>query len=229
MRFAVILPALLSASAALAQASPGATIILSDRYGRPMTVGSQDDARDALQSGALSGVAAADAFHALCLAGGFKPEAFAQAAQAPALKLQAQKVELEPIGKTPAYAQDRFVAPGIVASWWDGNEVGLKNRAIGIRDRGAVVASGYGPFKAVGRQCNVSMKLAQAGDLQAMADRIGAITLGTPEKIVVKPKWADGSWMIPNSTLRVSFAIVDADKPAALVHFTVQDIEGAKP
>ncbi len=227
-RCMVLLPALL-AGAATAQPVSAATMILSEGYGRPMTIGSQDDAREALQPVPLSGVAAVEAFHALCLAGGFKPEAFATAVQASALQLQAEQVQFEPVGKTPAYAHDRFVAPGAIVSWWDGNELGLKGRPIGIRDRGAIVASGYGPFKAVGRQCNVSMKLAQAGDLQAMADRIGAITGGTPIKVVVKPKWADGSWQVPNSTLRVSFAVVDAGKPAALVHFTVQDIEGAKP
>ena len=62
-----------------------------------------------------------------------------------------------------------------------------------------------------------------------MADRLGALTGGVPIKVVVKPKWADDSWALPGSVKRVSFAVVDAGTRAALVHFTIQEIEGAKP
>jgi len=194
-----------------------------------MTVGSHQDAREALPPSALSGVAAVDAFKALCLSDAIDEAGFAKIAQASPLQLQSQVVVLEPLGQTPTYTSTRYVGQGVIASWWSGDDKGLKNRPIGIRDRGASTTSVYGPFKASGRQCNVSMKLAQVGDLQSMADRLGAAAGGASMKVVVKPKWADGSWAMPGSAKRISFAVVDAETSSALIHLTVQEIEGAKP
>ena len=229
MRRAFLSLLALTATSVSAQSPSPAALILSEKFGRPMTVGSQQGARAALQASDLSGVAAVELFHALCLTGEFDAASFTKAVEGSATKLTAQEVTLEPEGNTPAFRQNRYVAQGVLASWWNGSEDGLENRLIAIRDRGVTTTGKYGSFKAAGRQCNVSMTLAQVGDLQTMADRLGALTGGVPIKVVIKPKWADGSWALPGSAKRVSFAVVDAGTRAALVHFTIQEIEGAKP
>jgi hypothetical protein len=131
-------------------------------------------------------------------------------------------------GKNPSVRQSRMAAPSALATFWTGDETGLKGRPIVIRSRGALVMGLYGPFKALGTQCNLSLALSGVSDLQPLADRLVTLTGGTPEKIVVKPGWADGTIALADGR-RVTFAVVQADKPVSLVHFTVQKIEGAKP
>lgn len=224
---------LLFAVAGLAAAPAPAAVatdvlLLSDSYGRPMTVGSQVDVREGLSPTSMTGVTAAEAFANLCLSAEFSAAALEAAATASPLGFRMQEAVLPESGKNPAVRQARMAAPSALATFWTGDETGFKGRPIVIRSRGALVMGTYGPFKALGTQCNLSLALSGVSDLQPLADRLVVLTGGTPEKIVVKSGWADGTIALADGR-RVTFAVVQADKPVSLVHFTVQKIEGAKP
>ncbi len=225
----LLMLALASVAAVPASAQVAAELLLlSDSYGRPMTIGAQADMRETLSPTEMTGVAAAESFAGLCLSADFSSAGLDTAAAASNLGLKAQEAALPPAGKNPAVRQPRWVSPSAVATFWNGDDTGMKGRPIVIRSRGALVMGPYGPFKALGTQCNLSLALAGVADLQSLADRLIALTSGTSEKIVVKPTWADGSIKLPDGR-RVTFAVVNADKPISLLHFTVQKIEGAKP
>ncbi len=203
-------------------------LLLSDSYGRPMTIGAQADIREALSPTAMTGVAAAEAFVGLCLSADVSSAGLDTSAAVSTLGFKPQEAALPATGKNAMVRQQRWVSPSAVATFWNGDDTGMKGRPIVIRSRGALVMGPYGPFKALGTQCNLSLALAGVADLQPLADRLVALIGGTAQKIVVKPTWADGSITLADGR-RVTFAVVNADKAVSLLHFTVQKVEGAKP
>jgi hypothetical protein len=222
---ALLCPA--SAPAIAAFDDGGASIvILSDGDGREMNVGLQEDAREAFEPASLSGEQIADEFKRLCLDTAFAPDAFAAAGAQSPLSLEAGTIALPAAGKTAAWDQPVLQSDSARVSLWLGDDSGLKKRPLMIRTRGVTLASGYGPYKAQGKQCNFDLKLSSfAADnfVARMNEHLGA----QPAKLVSKESFADGHWLIPGTggeSIRVSFDAVDMKKSAALLHIVAQTV-----
>jgi hypothetical protein len=209
-----------AASTASAAAPAGPIVILSDEYGRGINVGAQEDAREAFTPGAYAAADIADAFKKLCIDAAFDPNALAAGS---ALDLTPGQVALAAEGKTSAFEQEVLQSASARVGIWTGDDSGLRKRPILIRDRGARVTSGYGPFKALGKQCNLDAKLSNFASADAFVSRMSADLGVQPAKLTAKPGYADGYWSLPGD-VRVSFSAVDLNKPAQLLHVTAQVI-----
>jgi hypothetical protein len=224
------LAAMLCPASAPAVASPvlndAPIVILSDEDGRGINIGLQEDAREAFEPASLSGEQIADEFKRLCLDTAFAPDAFAAAGAQSPWSLEAEIISLPAAGKTPAWDQPVLQSGSARASLWLGDDSGLKKRPLMIRTRGVNLASGYGPYKAQGKQCNFDLKLSSfAADrfVVRMNEHLGA----QPAKLVSKESFADGHWLIPGTggeSIRVSFDAVDMKKSAALLHIVAQTV-----
>jgi hypothetical protein len=221
---------LLAATASPAQEYEGGPlIILSDEDGRGMTIGAQVDSRTDYVPADLSGRQIADEFKRLCLDTNFDKAALSAAADTSELDFTQSRVALPATGKLPAFDYDLAAAPSARAGIWLGDDTGLKGRPILIRTRGALVASGYGPFKARGRQCNFDLKVRGLVSAEELAARISEHVGGTPAKLVLKSSFADGHWTFSRADgipLRLSFDVVDMNKPRQLVHIVLQEVVG---
>jgi len=216
----VMLAAIAGASIAAAAPADGPIVILSDEDGRGINVGAQQDARKDFAPGNYAATDLADAFKKLCIDTAFDPSALAAAS---ALDLAPGQISLEAEGKIPAFEQNVLQSASARVSIWTGDDAGLKKRPILIRDRGALVTSGYGPFKALGKQCNLDAKLSGLSSVDAFVARMSANLGAQPTKLTAKTSYADGYWTLPGD-VRVSFAAVDLNKSAQLLHVTAQAI-----
>ncbi|MDB5693150.1 MAG: hypothetical protein JWO81_2213 [Alphaproteobacteria bacterium] len=222
-RLKQILVLVASAAASAGSAAPpaGPIIILSDEYGRGINIGGQVDARQSFAPGSYAAADLADAFKKLCLDTAFDPAALGGTASV--LDLVPGQIVLASDGKTPAFEQGVLQSPAARVSIWTGDEAGLRKRPILIRDRGALVTSGYGPFKALGKQCNFDAKLSGLSSVDAFVMRMSADLGAQPAKLVAKGSYADGYWTLTGD-VRVSFSAVDLNKPAQLLHVVAQVI-----
>lgn len=214
-----------------AQAAPGQNLfILSDDSGRGMTIGEQVDSREHFAAAAHSGPDIADEFKRLCWDTKLDAAALAAAGSASRWGYNADSVTFEGGKKTPAFTQAVLAAPSARANIWTGDDVGLKGKPILIRDRGALVTSGYGPFKAAGRQCNFDLKTTALSDPAALVARLTEHLGQAPAKLVTKKSFADGHWNVSmdGRPMRVFFSVVDVNKPSQLVHLVLQDIADEK-
>ena len=201
-------------------------VILSDEDGRGMHIGLQDDARDAFEPASWSGEQIADEFKRLCLDTAFAPDAFAAAGARSPWSLEPSTVSLEEAGKVPAWDQPVLESGSARASLWLGDDSGLKKRPMLIRTRGVNIGSGYGVYKARGKQCNLDLKLS-GFQAEAFVARMNANLGAQPVKAVVKESFADGHWVLPGTggeSVRVSFDAVDMKKSAALLHVVAQTV-----
>ena len=202
--------------------------ILSDDSGRGMTIGQQVDLRDSFAPVAMDGQQIADAFKALCLDTKLDPASFEAAAKASSLKLAKRDILLPALKKGVEFRFADFGSDSARASLWTGDDNGLKDRPIVIRSRGALVSSGYGPFKAAGAQCNLDLKVSGLNSVDALAGALSQHLAAQPAKLVSKPGFGDGYWEIKTDAgpARVSFDAVDLKKSAALVHLVIQKTQG---
>jgi hypothetical protein len=200
-------------------------VILSDEDGRGINIGLQQDAREAFEPAAYSGEQIADEFKRLCLDTAFAPDAFAAAGAQSPWQLASGTIALPAAGKIPAWDQPVLQSGSVRASLWLGDDSGLRKRPILIRTRGALVTSGYGPFKAEGKQCNLDLKLSGFSTADAFVARMNANLGVQPVKLVSKGSFADGHWLVPGAggeRVRVSFDAVDLKKSSQLLHVVAQ-------
>ncbi len=227
---AAVIALVLAAGAAQASPDP-ALLILSDDSGRGMTIGEQVDSREGYSAGAHSGAEIADEFKRLCWDTKLDAAALASAGASSSWGYRTDTVAFEPSKKEPAFAQAVLTAPSARASIWAGSDAGLKGKPILIRDRGALVSSGYGPFKAAGKQCNFDLKTTALADPAALVTRLTQHLGQAPAKLVSKKSFADGHWTVTsadNQPVRVSFSVVDVNKREQLVHLVVQEAAAGK-
>jgi len=214
-----------------AQRGDGAVpvIILSDNYGRGISIGTQTDSRERLEPASVSGVQIADEFKRLCLDTNLDPAALVNAGAASSWGFSAVEVSLPQQGKVPAFRQSVLSSPSARASIWLGDDAGLRKRPILIRDRGALVTSGYGPFKASGNQCNLDLRASGLVTVEAFVARMSEHLGVRPTKLVAKRSFADGHWTAPTvggPPMRVSFSAVDLTRSWQLVHIVLQAMPG---
>jgi hypothetical protein len=226
-RWALLLLASVGGATAAAPPAEGPIVILSDEDGRDMNVGAQADIRERFEAAAYAGADIADEFKRLCLDTAFSPDALAAAGAKSAWGLTAGSIVLPAGGKLPAFEQPVLQSPSVRVSMWLGTDAGLAKRPILIRDRGAMVTSGYGTYKAPGRQCNFDAKLSSLASVDAFVARMNANLGVQPAKLVSKPSFADGSWLLTGAggeTRRVFFSAVGLNKPEQLLHIVVQSL-----
>ncbi|HEX9965011.1 MAG TPA: hypothetical protein VGB04_08505 [Allosphingosinicella sp.] len=223
-----VLVALLFAAAAPAAAADihAPIVILSDEDGRGINIGLQEDAREAFEPAAYSGAQIADEFKRLCLDTAFAPEAFAAAGAQSPWRLAPGTIALKPAGKIPGWEQPVLQSGSARVSLWLGDDGALRKRPLMIRSRGALVMSGYGPYKARGKQCNLDLKLS-GFTADAFVARMNENLGAQPAKLVSKGSFADGHWLLSaaaGGTIRVTFDAVDLKKSEQLLHVVAQTV-----
>jgi hypothetical protein len=224
-----LLAGFLAASASHGQEYEGGPlIILSDEDGRGMTIGAPVDSRTDYVPADLTGRQIADEFKRLCLDTNFEKAALSAAADSSELGFTMSHLALPAVKKGPAFDYELAIAPAARAGIWLGDDAGLKGRPLFIRTRGAQLTSGYGPFKARGRQCNLDLKVRGLVAADELAARLSEHVGASPAKLVLKSSFADGHWTYSRAgvSLRVSFSVVDMDTPRQLVHVVLQEVVG---
>lgn len=214
MRFAAAILAALSAAPAAASEP-----VLSDAYGRPMTVGAAADARDGWAAAPVAPEVAVALFDKLCLA---TSDEAGFVAAAEAAGLTRDDVALPAAGKAAATSVVTFRSPGLAASFWAGDSATLVGRLSAIRDRGVVVVGPVSAKRLASRQCNLSLRTTSIPSGEPLAAALTARAGVQPVKVVLKPGFADGNWALTNGAPRtLSFSAVDLTKAEQLVHITI--------
>ena len=224
---AVIGGACASAVAAAPGPEPANAIILTEGSNRGMTVGLRSDLRESFTPGAHDAAAVAEMFKSLCLDTRFDPAALRAAAERAGF--MARAITLGG-GKQPGFTLTSYMLPSARVSIYDGSDAGLKQQPVAIRDRGVTVASGYGPYKATGRQCNLDLRAGGLGPIEPFVTRLNAHLGASPTKRVSKPGYADGqwSWGGAGAPATVAFAVVGLNKANQLIHVVLREVTAAK-
>jgi hypothetical protein len=214
---AAIAVSLLAASAPLAAGA----LVLTERGGRPLIVGYADDliSLEVLDLGAQALV---DEFARLCL-----PDPAAAYAKAPGsiLAMASDEAILPASGKDTEAKVPVWRGPSAQLSTWNGDDGALKKRPIAILSRAYTVSGQYGPFHAVGAQCNLVLKVRDFAAATQVSDALTA-KFGAPGKLVTKRTWADGYWLPPsNPSIRLNYTTPSAEEGARLVHISAQIME----
>lgn len=209
----------------MTESSPDNLFILSDDTGRGMTIGRQVDSRDAFVAADMSGEQAAALFKTICLDTQFDKRAVSATAEANGFTRR--QIVLPALRKDVEFRFEDFTTASSRASYWPGDDAGLKNRPIAIRTRGAIVMSGYGPFKASGQQCNLDVALADLASVDGLAAALQATLGKAPAKLVSKDGFGDGYWITTQNDIpvRVSFDAIKLKRPPVLVHMVIQQVQ----
>lgn len=210
---------------AAAAPADGDLILLSDKSGRGMTIGAQEDLRESFAPGTYDGARIADAFKALCVDTQFDPSRLRAAAEATGMGFVARELTRGGSKKAAPFALTTMVSPSARASIYLGQDAGLKGQPILIRDRGIYVGSGYGTYRATGRQCNLDLRVTGFSAVTALVEQLNRHLGAAPAKLASKAGFADGHWNLTagGAPARVSFAVVGMSKPNQLVHLVLQE------
>jgi hypothetical protein len=226
--------ALLCAGGSGANAQPPgeAIVILSDDRGNEASIGAMRDLREGLTPAALAGPAIVDEFKRLCLDTGFDPAAHAAAAAASSWGFARVETVL-PAERNRAEARMvDFRAPSAISSLWRGeNGDALRGRPYARRSRGVSFTSGVSPNDFWAPQCSLSLRVSGLTDAAPLAAALEAAIGAPATRAVLRDSFADGHWMIAAGSgpaRRVSFDVVDMNRPAQLVHLTVQTLPAGR-
>ena len=216
-----------------------AQMLLSDKYGGPMSIvpvpeayQQPEDVRERFLLYKGEAPRIAEEFHRFCVETGFDKDAFEQAVLTEGSLYKAKTITLEAKRKWPEVSFEVFRKQSAMASMWLGEHAEeLKGRFQFSRSRGALIT---GPFKAKNvpsPQCNLSYRTQNLKSGDALAETLTSLLGKEPDKLVLKKGFADGYWTWPmddGSTRRVTFSIVDLKKFSQLVHVTHQIIQPKK-
>lgn len=212
---------LLASLLALGVAAPAVAgeAVLSDGYGRPMTVGALEDARAGWAAAEIAPDAAVALFAKLCLASADEAS-FVAAAEAAGL--ERADADLPAAGKAAAVTVTMFRGAGLMASYWAGDAASLAGRASAIRDRGVVITGPVSAKRLAPKQCNLSMRTTGLASAEPLSSALTSTSGVQPAKLVLKPGFADGNWTLAGAAPRtLTFSAVDLKKPEQLVHLSV--------
>ena len=211
----------LLASAGLAAPARAQTLVLTKDDGRPLVVGNGGLQAD-LTTPVTDVAASVAMFRQACL-----PDPAGAAARIEAMPagLTRADVVLPPEGKQAEVRVPHYLGTGMSLTAWNGDENGLKGRAIAIPSRGSATTGPYGPFRATGAQCNMVLLLPDFAAVAQVSDALAA-ALGTPVKLVAKSSFADGYWLA--GTTRINFTAPTVRAGPQPVHLSAQAINEGK-
>ncbi len=190
------------------------TVTLTEKSGRPLTVGPSDFARGLIPT-EMSAEAVVHEFQRLCL-----PDPLTAGARvdSSSFGFLAGETVFPETSKHAEVRIARWQGESASLTVWPAS-ADLKGEPIRIDERAYQVQGGYGPFRAEGDQCNLVVKLRSFDEARKVGDVL-ASALGPKGKLVVKNTFADGHWV--DGTVKINFTSPSTKSESQPIHLSVQ-------
>lgn len=195
------------------------SITLTEKNGRPLTVGENAIFADGLEVSPLSVTAIVDEFTRICLP---DPSGASARAKSSVLQFRPAEVLFPALGKRPEIRIESWGAPTATLSIVPGDNPLMRGLPIVIDERAYQVSGSYGPFRADGDQCNLVLRVGSFADAKALGEALGA-KFGPQGKLVIKNTFADGHWQSGN--LRINFTAPSTQRDSQPIHLSSQLID----
>ena len=191
-----ICAALLCTSAATV--AQEATFTVKD--GRALILGGGTELGAGLVPTNLDAANLADGFGKVCLP---DPATADSRVATSGLGLSRQALTLPEQGSMGPATINVWTGPSMTITVWQGDEQNFKGRPIAMPSRAFVTTGPYGPFKALGNQCNLVTKVVDFAAAKATIEAISS-KYGSAGKMVVKNTFADGYWQVGAVRLNIN-------------------------
>ena len=198
------------------------TVTLTEKSGRPLTVGAFDFAWGLSPSG-MTAEAVVEEFQRICLP---DPLAASTRIEASPFGFLAGEAVFRETGKHGEVRIPRWQGDSANLTIWPAS-ADLKGELITIDERAYQVRGSYGPFRAEGDQCNLVVQLRSFDDAKQVGEAL-ASAYGPKGKLVVKNTFADGHWT--DGDFRINFTTPSTKNESQPVHLSVQIVKkGPQP
>jgi hypothetical protein len=213
-----VLAIICSGAPALAQ-----SVTLTEKSGRPLTVGVDGSFASGLSASTMSPQAIVEEFQKLCLP---DPLAAQSAANASSFGFHSSPLFFRPNGKHGVVRIAHWRSDSADLAIWSSTD-DLKDEPIVIDERAYQVKSAYGPFRAEGDQCNLVVMLTSFDEVKKVGELLAA-TFGPQGKLVVKNTFADGHWA--KGDVKINFTSPSIKSGSQPAHLSIQILrKGTQP
>jgi hypothetical protein len=206
-------------------------LIATNTYGEPLFVQTGETVAPVFTPSTVTSKAIADMFKALCIDTGFNQTELATAVRASSLKFTRKDVSVKPLKNSQPFLATFWVSPEARIQIWPLDVSALKGRLTLSRWRKGMTSSPFNAARTLTPACNISLMTKGYRDTEAFIAAISFFVKSPPTKVVIKPQWADGHWLIKNpdqSETRIGFSFVDFDKPEQLLHVSIARLQRKK-
>lgn len=205
------------------------SLVATNKYGEPQFVTISQAVAPPFVPAAITGERLADEFKALCMDTGYDAGKIDAARAHSEFKFTSNTLTVEPQKKgRPAYVAQFWHAAEVRLQIWTGDTTGLDGYPSISRWRRGATITPFNTSRAMIPSCGLTAMV------QGFTSPIGFLKrlesfIGQPgTKIVTKPEWADGHWLLKDASgaqTRISFSMVDFDKAEQLLHVSISAVQ----
>jgi hypothetical protein len=201
------------------------SLVSTNKYGEPQFVTVPQAVAAAFKPSEIGGERLADEFKLLCLDTGLDSEKLGAAVAKSGFKFTGRTLTIEALkkGKAP-FAARIWHADEARVQIWTGDTGGLDGYASISRWRRGATITPFNTGRTMVPSCGLTVMARGFRSPDGFLKRLESI-IGKPgTKIVTKPEWADGHWLLKDANgveTRISFSMVDFDKAEQLLHVSI--------
>lgn len=204
------------------------SLVSTNKYGEPQFISVPQTVAPAFMPSEVTGGQLADEFKLLCVDTALDPERLNSAIPASKFKFNATAVTLEPQKQGKAsYTARLWHADGARVQIWTGDTSGLDGYPSISRWRRGATLSPFRTSRTMVPSCSLTVMARAFRSPAAFLERMQS-HIGRPgTKIVTKPEWADGHWLLKDANgleTRISYSMVDFDKAEQLLHVSITSV-----
>ncbi len=200
-------------------------LVSTNKYGEPQFVTVRQAVAAAFMPSNIEGDRLADEFKLLRLDTGFDSEKLSAAVAKSGFKFTGKSLTIDGLkkGKSP-YLARIWHADEARVQIWTGDTTGLDGYPSISRWRRGATVTPFNTSRTMVPSCGLTIMARGFRSPDKFLKRLEFIVGKPGTKIVTKPEWADGHWLLKDTDgleTRISYSMVDFDKAEQLLHVSI--------